>query len=112
VSYDHDLADRIRELLATDRGVIEQPMFGGLAFLVNGNMSVAASRNGGLLARVDPDDVGQLIDELVAPAILAGKERIGWLTVAEPAVTTDEALAEWVHRSVAYARSLPPKKGR
>jgi hypothetical protein len=113
MAYDRELADRIRELVATERGVIEQAMFGGLAFLVNGNMSVAASRRGGLLVRVDPDEAGPLIDdELVAPAVMAGKERAGWLTVAGSAVETDEALAEWVSRGVGYAKSLPAKKGR
>lgn len=113
MAYDHDLADRIRELVATERGVIEQAMFGGLAFLINGNMSVAASGRGGLLVRVDPDEAGPLVDdELVSLAVMAGKERPGWLRVAAEAVERDEDLAEWVRRGVGYARSLPPKKGR
>jgi hypothetical protein len=113
MAYDHDLADRIRELVATERGVIEQAMFGGLAFLVNGNMSLAASGRGGLLVRVDPAEAGPLVDdELVSLAVMAGKERPGWLRVAAGAVERDEDLAEWVRRGVGYARSLPPKKGR
>lgn len=113
MAYDHELADRIRERVATERGIVEQAMFGGLAFLVNGNMAVAASRRGGLLVRVDPDEAGPLIDdELVTPAVMAGRERAGWLTVAEAAVRTDVALAEWVDRGVRHAKSLPAKKGR
>lgn len=110
MAYDPELADRIRELVAAERGVIEQAMFGGLAFLVNGNMSVAASRQGGLLVRVDPDEAESLIDdELVTPMVMGGREMRNWLKVD---VAGDEDLAEWVDRGVGYARSLPPKKGR
>jgi len=55
MAYDEDLADRIRELIAAERGVEEKRMFGGLAFLINGNMSVAVSSKGGLMVRVPPD---------------------------------------------------------
>jgi TfoX/Sxy family transcriptional regulator of competence genes len=112
MAYDLDLADRIRELVATERAVIEQAMFGGLAFLVNGNMSVAVSRQGGLLVRVEPDEVEPLLGDLVAPAVMGGREMRGWLRVHETAVESDEDLAEWVRRGVGYAKSLPPKKGR
>ncbi|MBB5895903.1 TfoX/Sxy family protein [Kutzneria kofuensis] len=112
MGYDLDLADRIRELVGTERNVVEQAMFGGLAFLVNGNMSVAVSRQGGLLVRVDPAEVEPLISDKVAPAVMGGREMRGWLRVHEEVVESDDGLAEWVRRGVGYARSLPAKKGR
>ena len=62
MAYDEDLADRIRELLGSQQGVEEKRMFGGLAFLINGNMSVAASGQGGLLVRVAPEDTDKLLE--------------------------------------------------
>lgn len=108
VAHDQDLADRIRELVVGEANLVEQHMFGGLAFLVNGNMAVAASGQGGLLVRVDPADAGAWIDQdRVTPMVMRGREMRGWLRVL-----TDldaHGLEEWVSRGVAYARSLPPK---
>ncbi|HEY0495358.1 MAG TPA: TfoX/Sxy family protein [Kutzneria sp.] len=112
MAYDTELADRIRELVATERTIIEKAMFGGLAFLVNGNMSVAASGRGGLLVRVDPGESDSLIGDRVEPMVMGGREMTGWLHVATAAVESDEDLAAWVRRGVGYAKSLPPKKGR
>ena len=109
MAYDTDLADRIRELVATEKGVDERRMFGGLAFLVDGNMSVAASREGGILVRVDPADTDELVDEHVRTAIMGGREMRGWLRVDATAVEDDGPLREWVDRGVAFARSLPAK---
>ncbi|GAA5113053.1 TfoX/Sxy family protein [Haloechinothrix salitolerans] len=110
MAYDEDLADRIRELVAAETGLSEQRMFGGLAFLIEGNMSVAASGQGGLLVRVDPDDAGDLIDGAhVTPMVMRGREMRGWLKVAEDAVRSDDELAAWVTRGVAFARTLPAK---
>jgi TfoX/Sxy family transcriptional regulator of competence genes len=108
MAYDTELAERIRELVATEK-VVEQAMFGGLAFLVNGNMSVAASGQGGLLVRVDPVAAESLLGDGVEPMVMRGREMMGWLRVT---VDSDEDLAEWVHRGVGYAKSLPPKKRR
>ena len=113
MAYDHELADRIRELLAGENGVAEQRMFGGLAFLINGNMSVAASGEGGLLVRVNPDESEALIDdERVRPMIMRGRTMRGWLRVDAAAVRGASELQRWVTRGVAYARSLPPKAAR
>ncbi|MGH3543795.1 MAG: TfoX/Sxy family protein [Mycobacterium sp.] len=110
MAYDTDLADRIRELLASQRGVEEKPMFGGLAFLINGNMSVAASGQGGLLVRVPPDDTDKLLNRAhVSPMVMAGRETRGWLRVDAEAVKTKRQLRSWVIRSADYARSLRPK---
>jgi TfoX/Sxy family transcriptional regulator of competence genes len=110
MAYDHELADRIRELVADEQGVAEQRMFGGLAFLINGNMSVAASSEGGLLVRMDPDEAEALIDdERVRPMVMRGREMRGWLRVEATAVDTSSLLEQWVARGVSFARSLPAK---
>jgi hypothetical protein len=110
MAYDEDLANRIRELLGSERGVEEKRMFGGLAFLINGNMSVAVSGQGGLLVRVPPDDTDTLLGRAhVGPMVMAGREARGWLRVADEGVATKRQLQGWVSRGVSYARTLPPK---
>lgn len=111
VAYDEDLADRIRELIAGEPDVTEQGMFGGLAFLVGGNMSVAASGQGGLLVRVDPEDTDALLSKPHAEAFeMRGRPMRGWLRVDAEGVRTKRKLEPWVSRGVAYARSLPSKR--
>jgi TfoX/Sxy family transcriptional regulator of competence genes len=110
MAYDEDLAYRIRELVAAERGVEEKRMFGGLAFLINGNMSVAASGQGGLLVRVPPDETDRLVArEHVQPMVMAGREARGWVRVSTDGVKTKRQLQSWVNRGVGYAKSLPPK---
>jgi len=104
------LAHRVRELLADEEGVTEMAMFGGLAFLLAGNMSVAASGQGGLLVRVDPHEGERLLTGAhVSPMVMRGREMKGWLRVEAEAVRGKRELAAWVRRGVAFARSLPPK---
>ena len=111
MAYDEDLAGRIRELIAGEAGVTEQRMFGGLAFLVAGHMSVAASGQGGLMARVEPDATSALLAKPhVQPFEMRGREMRGWLRVEADGVRTKRQLEPWVRRGVAYARSLPPKR--
>ena len=110
MAYDTDLADRIRELLGPLRGVDEKRMFGGLAFLLNGHMSVAVSGQGGLLVRVPPEDTDKLLGRAhVGPMVMAGREARGWLRVDVEGVQTKRQLQGWVTRGVGYARALPPK---
>jgi hypothetical protein len=110
MAYDEDLADRIRELLQGEPNLREQRMFGGLAFLVGGHMAVAASGQGGLLLRCDPEVTGDLLDQPgAAPMEMRGKEMSGWLRVDADVVESDQVLSTWVDRGMAYARSLPPK---
>ena len=110
MAYDEDLANRIRELMVGESGVTEKKMFGGLAFLVGGNMSVAASGQGGLMVRVDPAETGALLEKPHArPFEMRGREMKGWLRVDEEGVGTKRQLEPWVKRGVAYARSLPAK---
>jgi len=111
MAYDEDLANRIRELISTEEGLTEQRMFGGLAFLINGNMSVAASGQGGLMLRVEPDETQALLAKPHArPFEMRGREMRGWLRVDSEGVRTKRRLEPWVRRGVAYARSLPPKR--
>ena len=113
MTYDEDLANRIRELVLGEEGVSEQRMFGGLAFLINGNMSVSASGRGGLMLRVDPDDTDALLRAPHArPFEMRGRELQGWLRVDAEGVRTKRQLERWVARGVAYARSLPSKRSR
>ncbi len=108
MAYDEDLADRIREQMADEPDVREQRMFGGLAFLVAGNMSVAASRDGGLMVRVDPQDADARLDAPHArPFEMRGRPIEGWLRVDAEGVRTNDELEPWVRLGVAYARSLP-----
>jgi TfoX/Sxy family transcriptional regulator of competence genes len=101
VAYDEDLANRIRELLGSERGVEEKRMFGGLAFLINGNMSVAASGQGGLLVRVAPDDTDKLLArDHVSPMVMAGREARGWIRVDADGLRTKRLLQGWVTRGV------------
>ncbi len=110
MAYDEDLADRLRGLLAGEDAVSERKMFGGLAFLVHGNMSVSASRNGGLLVRIDPADTDAcLARPHVARMEMGGRAMDGWITVAPEGLTTERELAQWVERSLAFVRTLPPK---
>jgi TfoX/Sxy family transcriptional regulator of competence genes len=110
MAYDEDLANRVRELIADEPEITEQRMFGGLAFLVGGNMAVAASGQGGLMVRVDPADSEALLGRPHArPFEMRGHAMRGWLRVDAEGVRTKRQLAPWVRRGVAYARSLSPK---
>ena len=111
MAYDEDLANRIRELIAGEPGVVEQKMFGGLAFLIGGHMSVSASGAGGLLLRVPPEETEALLAKPHAgPFQMRGKAMEGWLRVEAEGVKTKRQLEGWVKRGVDFARSLPPKE--
>jgi TfoX/Sxy family transcriptional regulator of competence genes len=112
MTYDENLADRVRELIATEPGLDERRMFGGLAFLINGNMSLTVSRKGGLLVRVPPTEAETLLTAQAQPAIMGSRTMRGWLQVAPTAVEHPDELEQWVSRAVTYARSLPPKSSR
>ena len=110
MAYDAELADRVRELLARERGVEEKTMFGGLAFLLNGNMAVVVSSKGGLMVRVPRDDTDRLLARNhVEAMVMAGRETRGWLRVHRDGVKTKRQLSEWVDRGTGVAKALPPK---
>jgi TfoX/Sxy family transcriptional regulator of competence genes len=109
MAYDEELAARIRDLLADEAGVAEKKMFGGLAFLMNGSMAVAASGQGGLLVRVDPAESAELVETTPATEMeMRGRSMTGWLRLESGELESNE-LVPWVNRGVAYARSLPAK---
>ncbi len=111
MAYDEDLANRVRELVLSEDGVREQLMFGGLTFLINGNMSVSVSGRGGLLLRIDPDQTEQLLAKPFAhPFEMRGRAMQGWLRIEEEGVRRRPQLERWVARAVAHARSLPRKR--
>jgi hypothetical protein len=115
MAYDQELADRIRLVIGADPALLavlsEKRMFGGLAFFIGGNMTITASREGGILVRVDPDQAGELIRTTGATvAVMGGREMTGWLRVGPADVDADEGLVPWVERSTAYASTLPAKR--
>jgi TfoX/Sxy family transcriptional regulator of competence genes len=110
MAYDEELAARVRDLVGGGPGVVEKKMFGGLAFLVGGNMAVGVSGQGGLLVRVDPDESDELVASTGAELMeMRGRSMRGWLRVAAADVASDAELAGWVERGKGYARSLPAK---
>ncbi len=110
MAYDEDLAHRLRELLADEHAITEKKMFGGLAFLLNGNMSVSVSRNGGLLVRIDPADTDAALARPHVTRMQMGRRTMeGWILVAPEGLKTRRQLAGWVERSLTFAKTLPPK---
>jgi TfoX/Sxy family transcriptional regulator of competence genes len=111
MAYDEELAERIRKLIVGEPTLTEKKMFGGLAFLIGGNMAVAASGQGGILVRVDPASSAKLVATTNArPMEMRGRQMQGWLRVGSEHVRTKRELAKWVERGTAYARSLPVKR--
>ena len=111
MTVDVDLAARIRELIETEPDLTEKKMFGGLAFLVGGNMAIAASGQGGILVRADPADSAGLVEQTRAElAVMRGRPMSGWLRVDAKHLPTKRDLAEWVEIGVSYARSLPANR--
>ncbi|MEE3851946.1 TfoX/Sxy family protein [Gordonia sp. LSe1-13] len=110
MAYDLDLAYRIRGMLSEECGVDEKSMFGGLAFLINGNMALAASGQGGIMVRVPPEDTeGLLAFDNTEPMVMSGHELRGWLRVSKDGIRTERQLQRWVTLGSDYARKLPPK---
>ena len=110
MAYDEELAARIRDLVGDEPGLTEQKMFGGLAFLIGGNMAIAASGQGGILVHADPEASEALVDTTDAYLMeMRGRSMAGWLRVGTADVVDEGALAEWVERGAGYAGSLPPK---
>jgi TfoX/Sxy family transcriptional regulator of competence genes len=110
MAYDEELADRIRAQLGDRADLTEKKMFGGLGFMIGGNMAIAASGQGGILVRVDPEESDELVATTPAePMEMRGRQMAGWLRVDTADVSDDTVLREWVERGAGYAASLPPK---
>ncbi len=111
MAYDEVLAQRIHDLLEGEPGVTSKKMFGGLGFMVDGHMAVAAASEGSLMVRADPSDVAAWVDgATVNPMEMRGRPMTGWLLVAAEALADDDQLQLWVDRGVAHVRTLPPKE--
>jgi len=111
MAYDEELAGRIRALIASEQGLTEKKMFGGLAFLIGGHMAISASGQGGVMVRVDPDESELLLATTNARLVeMRGRQMQGWMRIDPQDVRTKQQLARWVGLGVAYARSLPPKR--
>jgi TfoX/Sxy family transcriptional regulator of competence genes len=110
MAYDEELANRLREQLAEQEGITEKRMFGGLAFLINGNLCVAASGQGGLLVRIDPEDSEEVLERPhTAMMEMRGRSMPGWIRVGPEGLRSTRDLCSWVSRAVRYAGSLPAK---
>jgi hypothetical protein len=111
MAYDETLAARIRELVSDEPGLTERKMFGGLAFLVGGNMAVAASGQGGIVVRVAPEESDALLETTNAHRmVMRGKPMRGWLRVDPEHLRPSGELERWVKVGMTYARSLPEKR--
>ncbi|HEY1624312.1 MAG TPA: TfoX/Sxy family protein [Streptosporangiaceae bacterium] len=111
MAYDQDLADRIRDLIEPGPYLTEKRMFGGLAFLIGGNMAITASGQGGILVRVAPARAAALLATTPATiAVMGGRQMRNWLRVTAGELADDERLAGWVREGIGYARSLPQKR--
>ncbi len=110
MAFDEELAERIRQLIGSDPELTEKKMFGGLAFMIRGNMAIAASSEGGAMVRADPAQSDSLLATSQATLVqMRGRDMPGWLRVSSDDLRTDEQLAPWVEMGTGYARSLPPK---
>jgi len=110
MAFDVDLADRLRAMLANTPNLTEMAMFGGLAFLINGNMAVAASSEGGLMVRVDPEESDGILASTKAQSIsMRGRLMKGWLRVESDDLLTEQQLEKWIDLGRSFATSLPAK---
>ena len=108
MTYDVHLADRIRALLGDEVGVTERRMFGGLAFLVSGNMAVAANSKGALMVRTGADRFDELLDEPgTSMVVMRNRPMTGWLDVDADHLLATARLRFWIEVGVAFARRLP-----
>lgn len=110
MAYDEELADRAREILSGEPEVVEKRMFGGLGFMVAGNLALSVGSSGGLMLRVDPADRASLDeDPRVRPFEMSGRTMKNWRYVHVDASVDDAELQRWIRYGVSYAHSLPPK---
>jgi TfoX/Sxy family transcriptional regulator of competence genes len=109
MAYDEKLAERIRAELKSARGLTEKKMFGGVGFMINGNMACGVHKQE-LIIRLGDADFERALKQAHARVFdMTGRPMKGWLLIAPPAITTDKALQAWIERGVQFARSLPPK---
>jgi hypothetical protein len=108
VAFDEELADRVRDVLGGQAGLSEKRMFGGLGFLVNGNMACAVMSKGGLMVRVGPEaHPAAVLQDGVSAFEMGGRTMAGWVVVHPRVLTGADALLDWVDQGLAFARALP-----
>ena len=109
MAFDEQLAESVRQRIKGHPGVVEKKMFGGVAFLVNGNMSVGIHKNE-LIVRLAPEETETALKEPGARIFdITGRPMKGWLLVGGPGIKESKSLSNWVRRGVSYAGSLPKK---
>ena len=110
MAYDQDFADRVRDALSMREGLTERKMFGGIGFMIRGNMACGVTSTSELMVRIAPEDSeAALAEEHVREFEMSGKKMSGWLIVAREGVATDEDLAGWVDAGADHAASMPAK---
>src|SRR5947209_2293968 len=110
MAFDMNLADRIRNVLKQEEGLTEKKMFGGLAFLINGNMTIAVSAQGGILVRINPSHSKEILESTSAKMMeMRGRSMPGWVRVSSEYIQDDSSLSKWIERALIYAHSLPSK---
>ena len=111
MSVDAELAERVRDELMGEAGLAEKAMFGGLAFLLDGNMAVGITSTGELMVRVGADGEGEaLADPHARPFDMTGRPMKGWILVERAGIETEAELNAWVRQGVEFARGLPAKR--
>lgn len=109
MAFDETLAQRVRDALSDQPGITERRMFGGLAFMLHGNMCVCVNQSS-LMTRVGPDAYAAALAQPHAGLMdLTGRPMRGWVLVAPAGLATDAGLSEWIGRATAFTATLPPK---
>jgi TfoX/Sxy family transcriptional regulator of competence genes len=109
VAYSEELAQRIRDVIGGRSGVTERKMFGGVAWMVDGNMAVGTLGDD-LMVRLNPDDADHALHEpQVRPMDFTGRPMRGFITVDAAGIASDTELARWIDAGASHAASLPPK---
>ena len=109
MAYNQELAERLRKRMKSVRGVVEKSMFGGIGFLVNGNMACGVNKQD-LIVRLGGADFAEALKRPnVRIFDMSGRPMKGWIMVSDRGYASEKDLQGWVQKALAYARSLPPK---
>ena len=109
MAYDEGLAQRVRDIMVDETGLVEKKMFGGVGFMLDGNMACGVNKED-LIVRVSPEQGGQaVIQPHARPFDITGRPMKGWVMVSPAGVNADADLQDWVAQGINFARTLPPK---
>jgi TfoX/Sxy family transcriptional regulator of competence genes len=110
MAFNNSLATRIRDIVAKKRNIVEKKMFGGIGFLLNGNMLVGVWKDS-LIARIGPDLYdAALRDDFVVEFDITGRAMKGWVMIQPDGIDTDAQLSHWIQASLKFVETLPPKE--